>query len=111
MNNKNLEVEMVKTAQTIRYYIKGTRKLHREDGPAYEFIGDKYSPDLRSEKEWWLNGQKYSISEYLKKIDLNNIQNIFPLWKGDFEDLRLFIETGLFSENELLNILKNGQVA
>jgi hypothetical protein len=42
---------------TLHWYLNG--KSHREDGPAFEYAdGDRY---------WYLNGVKYTEEEFLKK--------------------------------------------
>ena len=44
-----IEVEKVVEYDDISYYIKGTKTLHREDGPA--FIS------MSGTREWWINGK------------------------------------------------------
>jgi hypothetical protein len=84
-----------------RWWVNG--KLHREDGPAVEWADGS--------RKWYLNGIKFTLFEYLNKIGLGNIEKVFPLWPGDWEDLKLFIQTGLFSEKEIENIIKTGEPA
>lgn len=35
-------------------------KLHREDGPAIEF--------MNGDKEWWVNGERHLIDDYCIKL-------------------------------------------
>ena len=49
-----------------RWYLNG--KLHREDGPAFEW------PD--GSGEWYLNGQRYTEEEYVMIQFMNGI-NIY----------------------------------
>ena len=54
----DVDISLIKTK---RYYKKGTRTLHREDGPAVEYHN--------SDKEWWVNNKLHKTDgpaiEYL----------------------------------------------
>jgi hypothetical protein len=55
-----IEVEEKTYGFYICYCIKGTSKLHREDGPAVI-----YDDGLL---EWWLNGKYYDKEEWLEAL-------------------------------------------
>jgi len=41
------------------WYLNG--QVHREDGPAYEYIN--------GDKRWWLNGEEYTEAEFNAKMN------------------------------------------
>mgnify|MGYP005849986747 CR=1 FL=1 len=51
-----------------RYWKLPSGDLHRECGPAVEYIS--------GHKEWWLNGIEYSEQEYIKKMRLKKLEHI-----------------------------------
>ena len=61
MRNPELELQM--PLMTIHRNAEG--KLHREDGPAIEWLnGD--------EDSWWLDGKKYTFEQWIKVADLTD---------------------------------------
>jgi len=46
-----IKIEVVNLYNGTVFYIKGTKLLHREDGPAVIFNNGK--------KEWWINGKRH----------------------------------------------------
>lgn len=81
-----MEVEKVVTGRDCYYYKKGTRVLHREDGPAVELslhyrawyingeLHREDGPAVRirngsiSLDKWYLNGKQLTKNEFIKTI-------------------------------------------
>jgi hypothetical protein len=92
MNNKQPEL-IINKDRTKWWFLNG--KLHREDGPAIEFIGgckewwingkmhrvDGPAIESIHEKEWWLNDQPYSYEEWFQHLTPEQQYNY--LWNLD----------------------------
>ena len=48
-----IEIEKKRIKSYTFYYIKGTKILHREDGPAVVYPNGRF--------EWWVNGQRHRV--------------------------------------------------
>ncbi len=93
-----IEVEKVNLNNGILYYIKGTKVLHREDGPAFLIKSNRikkwyYNGKLHREdgpayiypnisKEWYINGVLYNKEGWFQA--LNEEQKIKALYSEYF---------------------------
>ena len=57
MTEKSITYEVTVDCDKTVWRLDG--KIHREDGPAIEYAS--------GDKEWWLNGEKYTEKEFLAK--------------------------------------------
>ena len=52
-------------------------KLHREDGPAFIYYDDAYVAVNGTKFEWWLDGEEYFFTSWLKNVNLSDEQKVF----------------------------------
>jgi len=86
-----------------KWYQNG--QLHREDGPAVEEEANGFF-------SYYLNNIKYpSFNSWLKNlIKIKGFGQVFNKWKGSKTSLKTFLKVGLFSEKEILNIIRKGEI-